>query len=76
MNSLLAYLDPGTGSLLLQVLVGGFAGILVLLKWLRDWFLAGSFRKGNVSCPEELSTSRLKPNELTPANQTAVTSDE
>ena len=31
----LAYLDPGTGSLLLQVLIGGVAGGLVVLK--RYW---------------------------------------
>lgn len=27
-----AYLDPGTGSMLLQLLLGGLAGLLVLLK--------------------------------------------
>jgi len=29
---MLAYLDPGTGSLILQVLVGGVAGIAVTFK--------------------------------------------
>ncbi len=29
---LLAYLDPGSGSMLLQLLVGGVAGFGVLLK--------------------------------------------
>lgn len=37
-----AYLDPGTGSMLLQLLLGGFAGALVIgkLYWhrLRDMF--------------------------------------
>lgn len=28
----LAYLDPGTGSLFLQILLGGVAGLLVILK--------------------------------------------
>lgn len=27
-----AYLDPGTGSIVLQVIVGGFAGIAVFFK--------------------------------------------
>ena len=27
-----AYLEPGSGSMLLQVLLGGFAGIVVLLQ--------------------------------------------
>jgi hypothetical protein len=33
MQFVLGYLDPGTGSLLLQALVGGFAGIWVFLKF-------------------------------------------
>ena len=33
MANLLAYLDPGTGSLLLQALVGGFAGIWVFFRY-------------------------------------------
>ncbi|MEE2998248.1 MAG: hypothetical protein VX700_13995 [Pseudomonadota bacterium] len=33
----LAYLDPGTGSIILQLLLGGLAGALVILKlyWFR-----------------------------------------
>jgi hypothetical protein len=31
-SSVIAYLDPGTGSLILQVLVGGVAGIAVTFK--------------------------------------------
>jgi hypothetical protein len=34
MNALLAYFDPGAGSLLLQALVGGFGGIVVLGRYL------------------------------------------
>lgn len=37
-----AYVDPSSGSILLQVLLGGFAGVLVALKlsWRRlaSWF--------------------------------------
>lgn len=29
---ILAYLDPGAGSLLLQALLGGLAGLIVILK--------------------------------------------
>jgi hypothetical protein len=36
MTSLLAYLDPGAGSLLLQVLVGGGAGLVVFGRYLVD----------------------------------------
>ena len=32
MNSVLAYLDPGSGSLLLQGLVGGVASAVVIAK--------------------------------------------
>jgi hypothetical protein len=32
MNIVLAYLDPGTGSIILQSLVAGFLGALVALK--------------------------------------------
>jgi hypothetical protein len=32
--SILAYFDPGAGSLLLQALVGGGAGLLVFAKYL------------------------------------------
>ncbi len=34
MISLLAYFDPSAGSLLLQALVGGFGGIVVLGRYL------------------------------------------
>lgn len=30
----LAYLDPGTGSMVLQLIVGGISGIYVLFKYL------------------------------------------
>ncbi len=32
MESLLAYLDPGSGSIILQALLGGIAGMVVALK--------------------------------------------
>ncbi len=31
-----AYFDPGSGSILLQALVGGSAGFFVFIKWLWD----------------------------------------
>lgn len=36
-----AYLDPGTGSMILQILLGGFAGAAVILKL--HWFKIKSF---------------------------------
>ncbi len=41
--STLAYLDPGTGSMLLQAIVGGSAGLFVLIRHV--W---RSFRYANV----------------------------
>lgn len=37
---LLSYFDPGAGSLLLQVLVGGAGGIVVLGKYLWNYMLS------------------------------------
>jgi len=31
---MIAYLDPGSGSLILQALIGGFSGMIVFLKYL------------------------------------------
>jgi len=47
MSALLAYFDPGSGSLLLQVLVGGSAGLVVFAKYL--WESAPSFWRGRVA---------------------------
>lgn len=43
-----AYLDPGTGSILLQVLIGGVAGMGVIVKlyWHRLRGLFGARKKG------------------------------
>ena len=40
MTGLLAYMDPGTGSLFLQVLLGGIAGLLVFVKLFWHRFLS------------------------------------
>ncbi|MCA9055881.1 MAG: hypothetical protein KDA75_18735 [Planctomycetaceae bacterium] len=42
--SILAYLDPGAGSLLLQALVAGGAGILVFFKHAWKMFRASRAR--------------------------------
>lgn len=34
MTAVVAYLDPGSGSLILQALVGGFSGLVVLGRYL------------------------------------------
>jgi hypothetical protein len=36
MSTLLAYFDPGSGSLLLQTILGGSAGLFVFVKYLWD----------------------------------------
>jgi hypothetical protein len=38
MNLILAYFDPGSGSLLVQALAGGAAGLLVFGKYLWDTY--------------------------------------
>lgn len=43
-NCVLAYFDPGSGSLVLQTLVGGTAGLLVFGKYL--WALAKDRLRG------------------------------
>ena len=55
-NSALAYLDPGTGSMVLQLLLGGIAGAVVILKlyWRR---FVGLFR-GNAREESENSSSK------------------
>lgn len=42
-NPLLAYFDPSAGSLLLQALVGGFGGVVVLGRYLWMQFIASRF---------------------------------
>jgi hypothetical protein len=49
-DPLLAYFDPGSGSLLMQTIVGGTAGLLVLAKYL--WDVTPSFFRGRKS-PEK-----------------------
>jgi hypothetical protein len=46
-----AYIDPSAGSLLLQLILGGLAGVLVALRlsWRR---LTGMFRRGPGSAEE------------------------
>lgn len=47
MFSLLAYFDPGSGSLLVQAIVGGAAGLVVFAKYL--WESAPSILHGRKS---------------------------
>ena len=37
-NTCLAYIDPGSGSMLLQIVLAGGAGLIVLLKYVRGRF--------------------------------------
>lgn len=45
---LLAYLDPGSGSMLLQVLLGGVAGVVVAIKMFgkRMWRFLAFWKRG------------------------------
>lgn len=65
MDFTLAYIDPGTGSFLLQVLAGGFLGALVALRmyWqrLKAW-IGGLFGRK----PAEASTDSVGPPERDP----------
>jgi hypothetical protein len=52
-----AYLDPGTGSILLQMLLGGVAGGLVVIRlyWARikGWFMPSTGKPGDGQGPDE-----------------------
>ena len=58
MEPVLAYLDPGSGSMIIQILVGGLAAVGVTMKlyWRR---LTGVFRRGK-DAPEELPSSETE----------------
>jgi len=45
MSPLLAYFDPGSGSLLVQLLVGGSAGLIVFARYL--WESAPAMLRGH-----------------------------
>lgn len=38
-NNSYAYLDPGTGSILLQIIIGFFAAAITFFKKIRNYFL-------------------------------------
>jgi hypothetical protein len=48
MLTILAYFDPGSGSFLVQVIVGGSAGLVVLGKYLWNSLID---RRGNAGLP-------------------------
>ena len=63
-----AYLDPGTGSILIQVLLGGAAGAAAILKlyWhnIRDYFSRGAAKKPEAADPvrgESEKSTNAKP---------------
>jgi len=53
-----AYLDPGSGSMLLQLILGGFAGLVIVFKLYWQSFL--SFFKGKKST-DSVSTDKKEP---------------
>jgi len=62
-----AYLDPGSGSMLLQLLLGGVAGAVVVLKlyWQRLLHFLG-LRKGETSVSPSLSSQPDSKTEFSP----------
>jgi hypothetical protein len=59
MTALLAYFDPGSGRLLLQVLVGGSAGLIVFARYL--WESGPSLLRGRIADRDQ------RRNDLTPS---------
>lgn len=57
MFSVIAYLDPGTGSIIVQSIIAGFVGLLVAIKlfWKR---IIGFFRFRNPPAPDANSTPK------------------
>ena len=58
-DSALAYIDPGSGSMLLQLLLGGIAGVGVVLKLYWRQFI-GLFRRSSPKDPESFSSEDQK----------------
>ena len=52
------YLDPGTGSLLLQALVGGFAGMWVFMRFVWNRFRQGSPASGLNAVQEDSGSDK------------------
>ena len=54
-----AYIDPGAGSMMLQVLLGGSTAVLVVLKltWRRLFGLVGLLRSSTAAAQETHSQS-------------------
>jgi hypothetical protein len=66
---LLGYFDPGSGSLILQVIVGGSAGLLVFAKYVwesvvskysRGGSLPGGTEDAESNCSCDLSGAEIK----------------
>jgi len=57
MNFVLAYFDPSAGSLLLQALVGGFSGIVVVGRYLWMQFIAGTSNHALLTQGREMQLS-------------------
>ena len=65
---MIAYLDPGTGSIVLQVVVGGFAGLAVFFKMfgrkLMFWQKSGTeLTAGDAATPDAAGPAEAPPAE-------------
>lgn len=54
---MLAYFDPGSGSLLVQALVAGSAGLLVFAKYVWDW--VSNLHRGSQPRDKNPATKRM-----------------
>lgn len=54
MHVIFAYFDPSAGSLLLQALVGGFGGIVVVGRYLWMQFLGNEPTRAAMSSSQEI----------------------
>lgn len=63
-HSLLAYFDPGSGSLVMQVIVGGAAGLIVFAKYLWDTLLSRRAGTGKQPFRADLAASSASSGEI------------
>jgi hypothetical protein len=66
-SGLLAYIDPGTGSLLFQALVAGFLGAVIGFRNLRSWIalqFSKLFGRGRSTTAETPAAGEAAPSRL------------
>ena len=65
--AMLAYIDPGSGSFLLQMLLAGLFGVAAFFrKYIFGWFRRGKDQEDSSEDPELGATSAKKPDTVFP----------